>query len=574
MTRTQATAREPWLALYDEGLPAEIGPEHDTALAMFRAGVAQAPERDLIRYFDTGITLGRIDELSGALAAGLAELGAARGDRVALFLQNVPQFVIGLLAIWKLGTIAVPCNPMLRERELTKQLCDCEAIGIVTLESLYRETAAAALPDTEVRFVVTTSELDLIDGEPPDILSGVRRDRSPEAHDLLELTEAHARPEPEPADLRPDDVAILTYTSGTTGPPKGAMNTHRNVTFTSRVFRDWLHVTEDDVVLGIAPLFHITGLIAHIGLALSVPVPLVLAHRFDPGETCRLIERHRATVTVAAITAYIALVRDEALKRHDISSLRKAYSGGGPIPPAVVDDFEERTGIVIRSAYGLTETTSPTHLTPLGRRPPTDKSTGALAVGVPVFNTAMRILDDDGRPLPAGELGEVAIRGPQVVPGYWNKPQDTAHAIRDGELRTGDVGKTDAEGWLYIVDRKKDLIVASGYKVWPREVEDVLYEHPAVHEAAVVGAPDEYRGETVHAFVSLTHGERVAPDELIRFCRDRMAAYKCPRRVEIVDELPKTVSGKILRRELREPSGWGKPASTKGFSRIRGSERR
>lgn len=551
MDETQATARAPWLALYDEELPAEIAPEHDTALAMLRASVARAPGRDLVRYFDTGLTVSRIDELSGALASGLAQLGARRGDRVALYLQNVPQFVIALLAIWKLGSIAVPCNPMLRERELVSQLRDCEAVGIVALESLYRDPLAAALPQTDVRFAVTTSELDLIDGKPPEILAGVKRDRSRDSHDLLELAAAHAGADPADVDLRPDDVAILTYTSGTTGPPKGAMNTHRNVVFTSRVFRDWLHVTDEDVILGIAPLFHITGLIAHIGLALSVPVPLVLAHRFDPAETCRLIERHRATVTVAAITAYLALLRDAALERHDVSSLRKAYSGGGPIPPAAVDDFERRTGIVIRSAYGLTETTSPTHLTPLRRRAPTDPATGALAVGIPVFNTTMRILDDDGRPLPVGELGEVAITGPQVVPGYWNKPEDSAHAIRNGELRTGDVGKIDADGWLYIVDRKKDLIVASGYKVWPREVEDALYEHPAVHEAAVVGAPDEYRGETVRAFVSLAPGESATAEELIRFCRDRMAAYKCPRTVEVVDELPKTLSGKILRRELR-----------------------
>jgi long-chain acyl-CoA synthetase len=370
-------------------------------------------------------------------------------------------------------------------------------------------------------------------------------------HDLLELVAASAGARPEPVDLGPDDVAILTYTSGTTGPPKGAMNTHRNVVFDSCIFRNWMHVADDDVILGIAPLFHITGLIAHIGLALSAPAPLVLAYRFDAAETLRVIEAHRTTVTVAAITAFLALLREEGLERHDVSSLTKAYSGGGPIPPSVVEEFERRTGVVIRSAYGLTETTSASHLTPLSGRAPTDAATGALAVGIPVFNTSMRILDDDGRPLATGEVGEVAIAGPQVVPGYWNKPEETAHAIRDGELRTGDVGKVDAEGWLYIVDRKKDMIVASGYKVWPREVEDVIYEHPAVHEAAVVGAPDEYRGETVRAFVSLKPGTRAEPAELIGFCRERLAAYKCPRSVDILDELPKTVSGKILRRELR-----------------------
>jgi long-chain acyl-CoA synthetase len=552
MDEARATAQAPWLALYDEGLPARITPEHETALGMFQVAVERAPDRDLIRYFDTGISLSRVDELSSALAVGLAELGAGPGDRLALLLQNDPQFVIGLLAIWKLGAIAVPCNPMLRERELTQQLGDCEPVGLIALESLYRTTVVAAMPDIAVRFVVTTSELDLLDRDPPAVLAGVERHRSPDTHDLLELTAPHLGSEPAPVALQPDDVAVLTYTSGTTGPAKGAMNTHRNVVFSSCVFRDWLHVTEDDVILGIAPLFHITGLIAHVGLALSVPVPMVLAHRFDAAETRRLIERHGTTVTVAAITAFLALGMDGSLQHEQVSSLSKAYSGGAPIPAAVVEDFEERSGIAIRSAYGLTETTSPTHLTPLGRRSPTDPATGALAVGIPVFNTEARILDDAGRPLAIGELGEIAVRGPQVVPGYWNNPQETARALRGGEMLTGDVGKIDADGWLYVVDRKKDMIIASGYKVWPREVEDVLYEHPAVHEAAVIGAPDDYRGETVRAFVSFKPGERAEAEELVAFCRERIAAYKCPRIVSIVDELPKTVSGKILRRELRE----------------------
>jgi len=550
--RAGAQPEAPWLALYDAGLPPAIEPGYPNALAMFEESLRAAPDGDLVRYFETPLSRAEVDRLSGALAVGLRELGTGRGDRVALMLQNVPQFVIALLAIWKLGAIAVPCNPMLRERELARQLADCGAAGIVTLESLYGETVAAASAAAGLRFVVTTSELDLLDREPPALLAGVERARSPGTHDLLELLAANEGAATEPVELAPGDVAALTYTSGTTGPPKGAMNTHGNFIYDSCIFREWLRVNDDDVVLGIAPLFHITGLIAHVGLVLSAPLPLVLAYRFDPSETLRLIELHRTTIAVAAITAYLALLRDESLARHDLSSFSKAYSGGAPIPLAVVEEFERRTGVAIRTAYGLTETTSASHLTPLGRRPPTDPSTGALAVGIPVFNTRMRILGDDGGPLPAGEVGEVALAGPQVVPGYWNKPQETAHALPGGELRTGDVGKVDAEGWLYIVDRKKDMIVASGYKVWPREVEDVIYEHPAVHEAAVVGAPDEYRGETVRAFVSLKPGARAETDELIAFCRERLAAYKCPRSIDILDELPKTVSGKILRRELRE----------------------
>jgi long-chain acyl-CoA synthetase len=552
VTRAGAQPQAPWLALYDAGLPATIEPGYPNALAMFEESLRAAPEGDLVRYFETPITRAEIDRHSDALAVGLRGLGTARGDRVALMLQNVPQFVIALLAIWKLGAIAVPCNPMLRERELARQLADCGAAGIVALESLYRETVAAAATAAGVRFVVTTSELDLLDREPPELLAGAERARPPEAHDLMELIAAHEGSAPDAVELEPGDVAALTYTSGTTGPPKGAMNTHGNLVYDSCIFREWLQVDDADVVLGIAPLFHITGLVAHVGLALSAPLPLVLAHRFDPSETLRLIELHRTTITVAAITAYLALLRDESLARRDLSSLTKAYSGGAPIPFAVVEEFERRTGVAIRTAYGLTETTSASHLTPLAMRAPTDAATGALAVGIPVFNTGMRILDDDGSPLPPGEVGEVALAGPQVVPGYWNKPEETAHALPGGELRTGDVGKADADGWLYIVDRKKDMIVASGYKVWPREVEDVIYEHPAVHEAAVVGAPDEYRGETVRAFVSLKPGARAEKDELIAFCRERLAAYKCPRSVDVLDELPKTPSGKILRRELRD----------------------
>jgi long-chain acyl-CoA synthetase len=547
-----AQAHAPWLALYDAGLPSTIEPVSPNALAMFEESLNAAPDGDLVRYFETPITRAEIDRHSDALAVGLRGLGTGRGDRVALMLQNVPQFVIALLAIWKIGAIAVPCNPMLRERELARQLADCGATGIVALESLYRGTVAPAAAAAGVGFVVTTSEVDLLDREPPQLLAGVERARVPDTHDLMELLAAGEGAAPEPVELGPGDIALLTYTSGTTGPPKGAMNTHGNFVCDSCIFREWLRVDASDVVLGIAPLFHITGLVAHIGLALSAPLPLVLAYRFDPFETLRLIELHRTTISVAAITAYLALLRDESLSGRDVSSLTKAYSGGAPIPSAVVEEFERRTGVEIRTAYGLTETTSASHLTPLGRRAPTDAATGALAVGIPVFNTRARILDDDGNPLPPGEVGEVSLAGPQVVPGYWNKPEETAHALPGGELRTGDVGKMDADGWLYIVDRKKDMIVASGYKVWPREVEDVIYEHPAVHEAAVVGAPDEYRGETVRAFVSLKPGARANTDELIAFCRERLAAYKCPRSVDVLDELPKTPTGKILRRELRD----------------------
>jgi long-chain acyl-CoA synthetase len=536
----------PWLALYDDGLPAGLAPRHATVLDMFRDAVARAPAAPLIHYFERTLTTTEVDAMSDALAVALAEREIRSGDRVALYLQNVPQFVIAALSIWKAGAIVVSCNPMLRTAELAKQLNDSGARAIVSLESLYREAGAAAIAQSGVELVITTSELELrsedAPGTPP---------RAPGVLDFAELVRAHDGQRQPSAPLGPDDVAVLTYTSGTTGPAKGAMNTHRNVVFTAHVYRDWVHIGRHDVILGIAPLFHVTGLIAHLALGLLVPAPIILSHRFDAAETWRLVERHRATFAIAAITAFNALGTEPARQGRDVSSLTKVYSGGAPIAPAFADHFEQATGMVIRSAYGLTETTSPTHLTPLGRRTPVDPETGAYAAGIPVFDTETRIVDERGVELPAGEVGEVLIRGPQVVPGYWRKPEETEHALAGGELRTGDVGKMDADGWLYIVDRRKDLIIASGYKVWPREVEDVLCSHPAVREAAVVGVPDSYRGESVSAFVSLAPGATPTPAALIEYCRERLAAYKRPAQITVLDELPKTASGKILRRELR-----------------------
>jgi long-chain acyl-CoA synthetase len=234
-----------------------------------------------------------------------------------------------------------------------------------------------------------------------------------------------------------------------------------------------------------------------------------------------------------------------------LASLNTVYSGGAPIPPEVVQQFRARFGLYIRNGYGLTETTSPTHTVPLGREAPVDPHSGALAIGVPVYNTHSWISGDYGKPVPVGDIGEIVISGPQVVPGYWNKPEETAEAMRADGFRTGDVGFMDADGWFYLVDRKKDMIIAAGYKVWPREVEDVLYTHPAVREAAVVGVKDAYRGETVKAVISLKPGRQATPAEIVDYCRSRMAAYKYPRMVAIVDDLPKTPTGKILRRELR-----------------------
>ncbi|MGH3195231.1 MAG: class I adenylate-forming enzyme family protein, partial [Streptosporangiaceae bacterium] len=350
------------------------------------------------------------------------------------------------------------------------------------------------------------------------------------------------------------DTAFLTYTSGTTGPPKGAMNTHGNVVFNSQAYRHWCRLGPDDAVLGVAPLFHITGLIAGVTLALLLGAPLVLTYRFEPSVAIDTIRDERPTFTVGSITVFIALMNAPNAERDALASLTKIWSGGAPIPPSTVKAFQAQFGQYVHNVYGLTETTSPSHAVPSGATAPVDDTSGALSVGVPIFDTVVRIVGDDGQDLAAGQVGEIVTSGPMVVPGYWNKPEETEHALPGGALHTGDVGYMDAAGWFYIVDRKKDQINAGGYKVWPREVEDVLYQHEAVREAAVVGVPDAYRGETVKAFVSLRPGRTATAEELIAFCRKQMAAYKYPRQIEFLDELPKTVSGKLLRRELRARS--------------------
>ncbi|KMS86614.1 class I adenylate-forming enzyme family protein [Prauserella rugosa] len=542
---------KPWLARYAPGQPAEIAGEYDNAVDMFAAAVRRDPEGEIIRYFDGRITFRELDELSDAFAAGITDAGFTPGERVAVYAQNVPQFVIAQLGTWKAGGIAVSVNPMNRERELELILQDSGASVLVCLEGLYRDVVSKVVANTDVRTVITTSELEYQTRDDQRIFGGVERTPCEGTLDMAQMLERFRGHAPPVVSLGPDDVALLTYTSGTTGPPKGAMTTHRNVVFNAQTYRDWVGIGPGDVVLGVAPLFHITGLIGHIAVSLLTGAPLVLMYRLDPAVTLETIRDEKATFTVGSITVFIALMNSPGADKEALASLTKIYSGGAPIPPSTIKAFQSTFGHYIHNIYGLTETTSPSHGVPFGADAPVDPASGALSVGVPIYNTVVRIVGEDGEDLPPGEVGELVTSGPQVVSGYWNKPEETANAMSGGRFRTGDVGYMDEAGWFYIVDRKKDQINAGGYKIWPREVEDVLYEHEAVREAAVVGVPDPYRGETVKAFVSLRPGARADSDELTAFCKQRMAAYKYPRQIEILDELPKTVTGKLLRRELR-----------------------
>ncbi|MBS3920867.1 MAG: AMP-binding protein [Deltaproteobacteria bacterium] len=546
-----------WLSLYPKDYSPDLAPEDANALGYLRKTVQSHSQSPALYYFDQIISYSELNWMSDAFACGLIDLGMKKGDRVALYLQNIPQFVIAQFGIWKAGGIIVPLNPMYKEKELIYYFRDASVRLLVSMASLYGKPVQKAVEESGIEHVITTSELDFLDPASPlpSILKGVERVKRLETLDFVTLLGLYQGKQPPGVNLSSEDVAYLTYTSGTTGPPKGAMNTHGNVVFNSEVYRHCWKLTPSDTMLAVAPLFHVTGMVGHIGTCIASGTPLILFYRFDSMTAFQMIEKWKATCTIGAITVFIALMNDPEIGKHDLSSFRKVYSGGAPVIPAVVERFEKLTGTYIHNVYGLTESTSPATLVPLGLRAPVDLSTGAIAIGVPIPGHEAKIMDlsDLEKELSPGEVGELAIRGPGIIPGYWNKPEETAHAIRKGWLFTGDVGTMDDKGWVYLLDRKKDMIIASGFKVWPREVEDTIYLHPAVREVAVVGIPDPYRGETVKAFVALKEGfeGKVTGEEIVAHCKERMAAYKYPREVEFVKEVPKTATGKFLRRALR-----------------------
>jgi len=545
-------AGPPWLAHYDAHVPPVLDPPCADAVELFERGVRERPDEPALLYFETQLSHRDAGALAHALAAALRDdLGLRPGDRVALMLQNVPQTVIAFHAVWLAGGVVTPVNPMNKRRELLHQLTDAGVRIAVCLESLH-DLLDGVRGETPLEHVVTVSELDLLD-EVPDMLAGHTRRSCPGAHAFMELVGAHAGARVEPHRPDPGDPALLTYTSGTTGVPKGAVNTHAAVAHNAEVMTRWYDLGPGDVTVAMAPLFHITGIVCHLATARMSMTPLLLLYRFEPGEILRLIEHWRGTYVIGPLTAFIAMLEHPSFAARDLSSLTKVASGGAPVYPSVVERWERATGVYLHNSYGMTETAAPSHLIPAGARGPVDAETGALSIGVPVPGTLSKVVDlDDGSDAAPGVVGEILTSGPAVTPGYWNRPEDTARALVDGWLHTGDVGKCDADGWFFLVDRIKDMINVSGYKVWPRDVEDVLYQHPAVREASVVGVPDDYRGERVRAYVALRGGSRATPDELIAHCRELLAVYKSPREVVLVDEIPKTPTGKALRRELRE----------------------
>jgi long-chain acyl-CoA synthetase len=474
-----------------------------------------------------------------SLAVGLQRLGVGRGERVAVCLPNSPELITTFYGAWLAGAVVVPLNPMAKERELEYQLTDAGARLLVASSGAAVATSAAA-GQVGIPLVLTSDG-----GGIP--IRGAAPFEELLAEDGRLLDEAPIDPG--------EDLAVILYTGGTTGAPKGAMLTHRNIVANTIQFAEWYAFEPGgERCIAVLPMFHSGGMSGAMNVPLYSGATLLVMSRFRPTSVARAVERYRTTRLFGVPTMFIALMNNEESRRADYSSLRSCRTNAAPLPPSVKAAFDEVAGHeVLVEGYGLTETSPLTHANPIQRAK-------SGSIGIPIADTDAKIVDlETGADLPVGGSGELVIRGPQVMKGYWNRPEETAAAMTGGWLHTGDVARMDAEGYFVIVDRKKDQINTAGFKVWPREVEEVLYGHPAIKLVAVVGVADAYRGEVVKACVVLReeHRERVSEAELVAFCRERLTPYKVPRVVEFRDELPVNAAGKTLRRLLRDEGGAG-----------------
>lgn len=524
-----------------------------TLIEAFIETATRMPDRPALYYFDTEWQYQELFDRVERAAGGLQRLGVGPGDRVGLMLQNVPSSVVLHFAVWALGASVVPMNIMMTPAELAHQItgADVRILAAMTSVAERVKTLGDACPSLS-RVIVVDDREDFL-GVPPSWLPLP----SPTPSDTVnfrELLEERPLPSRDFAPVNPSDLALLTYTSGTTGVPKGAMNTHGQMLHNVHVYQTLAQVDNTTVNVAFAPLFHITGAVASLATAITIGQPLVLMYRFDAAVAAEAIQRRRASFTVGAITTYLALLKLPTLDDFDLSSLTHAYSGGAPVAPATVRAFTERTGITIHNVYGLTESANGLIMVPWGAEAPTDPLSGALSIGVPGdgIQASIRDLAHPEAPLPSGQLGELALQGPSLITGYWNNPEANQVSFVDGWFLTGDVARMTDDGWIFIVDRKKDVIISAGNNVWPRDVEDALYQHPGVAEAVVVGQPDPYRGEVVTAYVvRSSEGSDLTEAALNTFLRQYLSAYKVPRHIHWVDAIPKTASGKFLRRAFR-----------------------
>ncbi len=559
MTASQSTTQpstpdRPWLAHYEPGVPADIEVPELTVDGLVRRAAGEHGERDALIFFGARTTFRELDAAVNRFAHVLRGMGVQRGDRVSLHLPTCPAFVIAFMGALRAGAVAVPMSPLYVERELGVLFDQTRPTVAVTLDALVprlqRMRGGSGVPE---RLVVTGIQDSL-----PIPLRWLypikaRRDGTwhPQPHteatpNLFRLLRG-APATPFESAAVPDDLAILQPTGGTTGTPKAAMLTHRNLVANAEQVAVWFPEAEEfPVVLGALPFFHIYGLTVDLDYAMLRAGTLILLPRFDPHQVFEAIAKHRPSLFPGAPIMYQTLANHPDAGKFDLHSIRACISGAAPLAPEVQNGFEAATGGRVVEGYGLTEASPVTHCNPVMG----DRRNGTI--GLPFPGTQARVVDPaSGTPLPVGEVGELEVRGPQVMTGYWERPEESAAVLRGGWLCTGDMARMSDDGYFTIVDRKKDLVIVGGMNVYPREVEEVLLAHPAVAEAAVIGVPEERHGEVPRAFVALKPGASITPEELVRHCEANLARFKVPRTIELRPSLPKTMIGKVLRRDLR-----------------------
>jgi len=508
-----------------------------TIADLLRATAGRLPDKLAVLFQGQPLTYAEIDRQVDRAAAGVASLGIRRGDRVAVMVGNTPHFIFAYLGIVRAGAVMVPLNTMYTADEVSYIVADAEARAVIVGEAFVHtvDGLRETLPMLEHVVVVA--------------------DEAPMGTMAWAQMTGRAD-EPPASDVGDDDLAVLSYTSGTTGHPKGAMLAHRNLmaNLEQMAAVPLLAEAENDIVLLVLPLFHIYAMNVILGLTIRAGATAVLQERFDPVASLDAIERHRVSVVFGAPPMFVAWLSTPGVDQRDLRSVRLAVSGAAPLPGAVLEDFQRRLGITIWEGYGLTETAPGVTSNAMGDAP------RANSIGKPLPDVETRLVDESGDDVEEGDPGEIVVRGPNVFGGYWHLSEPTDEALRDGWLHTGDVAYADEDGYLYIVDRKKDLIIVSGFNVYPREVEDVLFRHPKIADAAVVGVAHPYTGEAVKAFVVLKPGEHATEEDIIEFCKRSLARFKCPQLVEFVTEIPYSPTGKMLRRALRKDDAKDAPS--------------
>jgi len=548
---------KPWFKFWPKGVPQHIEYPEVPLFEFLRKTAEKHPNNTAIVYFDREMTYKELDLVTDKFATALNGLGVKKGDKVAIFLPNIPQFVISYYGAIKIGAIETAISPLYKEREVEHQLNDSEAETIVVLDLLY-PIVEKVWEKTGLKRVIVTSLKEYMPTAKAFLGSLLKKipshkvERKPNVYFFQELVSKYEANPPK-VEINPkEDLVALQYTGGTTGTSKGAMLTHMNLVSNAVMCAEWLQgIDAKETFLSVLPLFHIYGMTTGMNAPIYLAGKMVMLPRFDAVSTFQAIQKYKVTVFCGAPTMYAMLLSHPDLGKYNCTSVRFCISGSAPLPPEVQKKFMKVIGGVLVEGYGLTESSPVTHCNPLDR---SMKTVRVGSIGLPWPDTDAKIMDMETgeKELGPGEIGELVVKGPQVMKGYWKMPEETAAVLRGGWLYTGDIGKMDEDGYFYITDRKKDLIKYKGYSVYPREIEDVLYEHPAVKLCGVIGKQDPVAGEIPKAFIVLKEGMTATEKEIKDFVNEKVAPYKAIREVEFRTELPMTLVGKVLRRVLQE----------------------